>query len=80
MKTRTTLKRAAGGRATRHRNEDASDETGADSDMMFQYRPLLRIHAYRWKTSNLTQGTYQLTADRGDGVVHQVSVSLKKAR
>jgi len=33
--------------------------------------------AYRRKTSNQTQGTYQLKADLGDLVLHQVNVSLK---
>jgi hypothetical protein len=55
-----------------------SDETEADTDTTFKYRPLLKWYAYRWKTSNQTQGTYQLKVDLGDGVTHQINVSLKK--
>jgi len=56
---------------------DASDEIVDDTDFVFRYRPGPKLYAYRWKTSNLTQGTYQLNADLGDGVVHQINVSLK---
>jgi len=34
---------------------------------------------YRWKTRDRTQGTYRLKADLGDGVAHEVNVSLKAA-
>jgi alpha-tubulin suppressor-like RCC1 family protein len=60
--------------------EDASDETVADTDFVFQYRPALKWYAYRWKTTDQTQGTYQLKADLGDGVVHQINVSLRAAK
>jgi hypothetical protein len=56
---------------------DTSDETVDDTDMVFKYRSLLKWYAYRWRTSNQTQGTYELRADLGDGVVHQIKVSLK---
>ncbi len=56
---------------------DASDETVDDTDFLFKYRPFLRWYAYRWKTRDQTQGTFQLKADLGDGVTHQVNVSLK---
>ncbi|HXI60656.1 MAG TPA: HYR domain-containing protein, partial [Polyangia bacterium] len=56
---------------------DTSDEDTDDTDFIFKFRSGLKIYAYRWKTSNQTQGTYQLKADLGDGVVHQVNVSLK---
>jgi hypothetical protein len=55
-------------------------ETGEDTDFVFKYRPLLRLYAYLWKTRALTQGTYQLRANLGDGVVHQINVSLKEPR
>jgi hypothetical protein len=58
-------------------SEDASDETVDDTDLLFKYRALLRWYAYRWKTSNQTQGTYRLEAVLGDGVTHQINVSLK---
>ena len=35
------------------------------------------IYGYRWKTSNQTKGTYLLRADLGDGVTHEIKVSLK---
>jgi hypothetical protein len=56
---------------------DTSDETVDDTDFIFKYRPVLKFYAYRWKTLNQTQGTYQLKADLGDEVLHQVNVSLK---
>jgi hypothetical protein len=57
--------------------EDTSDETVDDTDLIFKFRPTFKFYAYRWRTRDQTQGTYQLKADLGDGVVHQVSVSLK---
>jgi hypothetical protein len=54
-----------------------SDETVDDTDMTFKYRSLLKWYACRWKTSNQTQGTFQLRADLGDGVTHQINVSIK---
>jgi hypothetical protein len=56
---------------------DTSDETVDDTDFIFKYRPLLQFYAYRWKTRDQTQGTFQLKADLGDGVLHQINVSLK---
>jgi hypothetical protein len=58
--------------------EDTSDETVDDTDFVFKFRPQLKFYAYRWRTSDQTQGTYQLKADLGDQVLHQVNVSLKK--
>jgi hypothetical protein len=58
---------------------DDSDETVDDTDFIFKYRKEKGFYAYRWKTKDQTQGTYQLRADLGDGVVHQVKVSLKAA-
>jgi alpha-tubulin suppressor-like RCC1 family protein len=59
---------------------DTSDETVDDTGFSFIYRPVLRWYAYRWRTRDQTQGTYQLRADLGDGVVHQVNVSLKATK
>jgi hypothetical protein len=59
---------------------DTSDETDDDTGFAFLYRPVLHWYAYRWKTRDQTQGTYQLRADLGDGVTHQVNVSLKSGR
>ena len=61
-------------------NNDTSDETVDDSGMTFTYQPGLKMYRYRWKTTDQTQGTYQLRADLGDGVVHQVNVSLKSSK
>jgi len=53
------------------------DEDGDDTDMIFKYRKAKGIYGYRWKTSNQTKGTYLLRADLGDGVTHEIKVSLK---
>jgi fibro-slime domain-containing protein len=60
--------------------DETSDETVDDTDYTFKYKAALRLYAYRWRTSDQTQGTYELRADLGDGVVHKVNVSLKKAK
>jgi hypothetical protein len=57
-----------------------SDETVDDTDMTFKYRSSQRLYIYRWKTRDKTQGTYLLRADLGDGVTHQINVSLKTAK
>jgi hypothetical protein len=54
-----------------------STETIDDTDMTFKYRAGQKLYIYRWKTRDKTQGTYQLRADLGDGVTHQINVSLK---
>ncbi|HXJ21851.1 MAG TPA: hypothetical protein VMT03_16620, partial [Polyangia bacterium] len=43
----------------------------------FNYVSLLKVYDYLWKISSQTQGTYQITVDLGDGVTHQLNVSLK---
>ena len=48
--------------------------------MVFKYRKAKGIYGYRWKTRGETQGTYQLRADLGDGVAHEIDVSLKAAK
>ena len=58
--------------------EVTSDETVDDTDFIFDYRPLLNNYVYRWRTRDQTQGTYRLTATLGDGVVHQINVSLRR--
>jgi hypothetical protein len=60
--------------------EDLSDETVEDTDFLFKYRPLLKWYAYRWKTRDQSQGTYRLSAELGDGVTHQINLSLKAVR
>jgi hypothetical protein len=60
-------------------NTDVSDETVSDTNLTFKYNPISKVYYYRWRTSDETQGTYQLRADLGDGVVHQVNVSLRSA-
>ena len=58
--------------------EDVSNETVDDTDFIFKYRPLLlKWYAYRWKTRDQTKGTFLLRADLGDGVLHEIKVSLK---
>jgi len=60
--------------------DDEGDEDGDDTDFLFKYKPSKKLYVYRWKTRSETRGTYQLRADLGDGVVHQVNVSLRPAR
>ena len=60
--------------------EETSDETVDDTDFIFKYRSAQKIYAYRWKTRDQTQGTFQLRADLGDQVTHQIKVSLKAPR
>lgn len=48
--------------------------------MIFKYRKLRGIYGYRWKTGDQTPGTYHLRADLGDGVAHEVDISLKQPR
>jgi hypothetical protein len=57
--------------------DSTSDETVDDTDMLFKYRTLFGWYAYRWKTRDQTKGTFLLKADLGDGVLHQINVSLK---
>jgi alpha-tubulin suppressor-like RCC1 family protein len=56
------------------------DEDGEDTDMVFRYRKAKGIYGYRWKTRGETQGTYRLRAELGDGVIHEIDVSLRKAK
>jgi len=58
--------------------EDTSDETDDDTDFLFKYRPVLKFYSYRWKTRDQMQGTYLLRAELGDGVVHEIKVSLRR--
>jgi hypothetical protein len=60
--------------------DDESDEDGDETDLRFKYRRAQNVYGYRWKTRDETRGTYRLRADLGDGVVHQVDVSLKGRR
>ena len=59
--------------------DDVSDEDGEDVDMLFKFRKAKGLYAYRWKTRGEAQGTYRLRADLGDGVAHEVDVSLRAA-
>jgi hypothetical protein len=56
------------------------DEDGEDTDMLFKYRKGKGIYGYRWKTRGEAPGTYRLRADLGDGVPHEVTISLKVPR
>ena len=58
--------------------EAQSDENIDDTDMIFRYQRLLRFYRYRWRTRDETQGTYNLRVDLGDGVLHDVNVSLRR--
>jgi hypothetical protein len=58
-------------------SDSSSDVTVADSGFVFQYRPAAKIYEYRWRTTDQTQGTYQLDVALGDGVTHRILVSLR---
>ena len=58
-------------------NDSVGDETVDDTDFIFKYRPILKWYVYRWRTRDQARGTYRLRADLGDGVIHQVDVSLR---
>jgi HYR domain len=60
--------------------DDESDEDGDETDFLFKFRKGKGIYAYRWKTRDESRGTYRLRAELGDGVVHEVNVSLKVRR
>ncbi|HXJ21852.1 MAG TPA: HYR domain-containing protein [Polyangia bacterium] len=51
--------------------------TTASTGTTFNYVPLLKVYDFLWKVSNQTQGTYQINVSLGDGVPHQLNVSLK---
>jgi hypothetical protein len=59
---------------------DESDDTTEDSGMIFKYVAGKKLYRYRWRTKDQTQGTYELRADLGDAVLHEVKVSLKGSR
>jgi alpha-tubulin suppressor-like RCC1 family protein len=56
------------------------DEDGEDDDGVFRYRKPKGLYGYRWKTRGEAPGTYRLSADLGDGVAHEVLVSLRALR
>jgi hypothetical protein len=56
------------------------DEDGEDTDFLFKHGNGAGNYAYRWKTRGGSSGTYRLSADLGDEVVHEVDISLKGAR
>jgi hypothetical protein len=47
-----------------------------ETDLTFEYDPVEGVYKYLWRTQGLTTGTYRLRADLGDGVLHEVNVSL----
>jgi hypothetical protein len=60
--------------------DDTSDETVDDADNLFKYKSGAGIYQYRWRTKDQTQGTFLLKADLGDGITHQINVSLRPAQ
>jgi hypothetical protein len=49
-----------------------------ETDLTFEYDRVEGVYKYLWRTQGLTPGTYRLRADLGDGVVHEVNVSLRR--
>jgi hypothetical protein len=71
--TATKISSAVAG-TVRAEGETAVGET----DLTFEYDPVEGVYKYLWRTQSLTTGTYRLRADLGDGVVHEVDVSLRR--
>jgi hypothetical protein len=78
LEARLTVTRISN--AVRGNVDCEGDEDGEDTDMTFRYRKAKGIYGYRWKTRGEVEGTYRLRADLGDGVTHEVDVSLKGKR
>jgi alpha-tubulin suppressor-like RCC1 family protein len=51
--------------------------TSPSAGTTFNYLSPLKLYDYLWRVSNQTQGTYQIGVNLGDGVSHQLNVSLK---
>jgi hypothetical protein len=62
----------------RNSGDGENEEPVGDSEMRFYYGRLLRAYWYLWRTRGLGRGTYRLRADLGDGVVHEVNLSLRR--
>jgi hypothetical protein len=50
----------------------------ADAGNVFRYDASANQYIFNWGTKGLSEGTWQIRIDLGDGATHVVSVSLKK--
>jgi hypothetical protein len=78
LSARLTVTRVSG--TARGTVDCDGDEDGEDTDLLFKYRKAKGLYGYRWKTRGESAGTYRLAADLGDGVTHEVDVSLRAPR
>src|SRR5262249_11750996 len=56
---------------------EAVSTSAADTGNQFRYDPSCNQSIFNLSTKSLTTGTWSLRADLGDGVTHQVNISLK---
>jgi len=57
-------------------NESISTSS-ATTGNLFRYDPTSEQYLFNWSTKGLSQGTYRLFIDLGDGVEHTVEVGLR---
>ena len=57
---------------------EADSTSAADSGNTFRYDTTTGQYIFNLSTKNLTQGTWYLRIDLGDGVDHIVQIKLKK--
>jgi hypothetical protein len=57
---------------------EADSTSAADIGNQFRYDPSAGQYIYNLATSGLSQGTWQLRVDLGDGVVHTTLISFRK--
>jgi predicted extracellular nuclease len=57
---------------------EADSTAAADSGNVFRYDPSSGQYVFNLSTKSLTQGTWTVRADLGDGVLHAVGISLRK--
>ena len=59
---------------------EATTNAAADGGDAFRYDAAAGQYIYNLSTKSLSAGTWSLKADLGDGVTHQINVSLKGAK
>jgi hypothetical protein len=57
---------------------EPSTNVNADAGNVFRYDASANQYIFNWGTKGLTEGTWQIRIDLGDGETHVVNVSLRK--
>jgi len=57
---------------------EPATNVNADAGNVFRYDASANQYIFNWGTKGLTEGTWQIRIDLGDGVTHIVNVSLRK--